>query len=86
MVGKAEEAVDLPQRANAIQAIKTAIRGEKEAYENIFEKDGSLKQYVLVMRNGVNVSTPKDLAEPLNEGDLIQLLPTVSGGRPHEQS
>jgi len=82
MVGKTEETINLPQMTNALQAIRTAMRGGTEAYENIFEKDGTLKQYIILMRNGVNISTPKDLREPLNEGDLLQLLPTVGGGQP----
>jgi molybdopterin converting factor small subunit len=79
MVGKSEEKVTLPGGATAMEAIRAATIGEKTAYENIFNSDGTLKQYLVVMRNGLNI-TMRVLVEPLKDGDLLQLLPTACGG------
>ena len=79
MVDKSEENVILPGGATAIEAIRAATIGEKRAYENIFNNDGTLKQYLVVMRNGLNI-TMRVPNEPLKDGDLLQLLPTASGG------
>ena len=79
MVGKSEEMVALPGGATAIEAIRAATIGEKTAYESIFNSDGTLKQYLVVMRNGLNI-TMRVPDEPLKDGDLLQLLPTASGG------
>ena len=80
MVGKSEEAVALPEGATAMEAIRAATIGEKTAYGNIFNSDGTMKQYLVVMRNGLNI-TMRVLNEPLKDGDLLQLLPTASGGQ-----
>ena len=80
-MGKAETTVDVPDGANALQAIKTALAGEKEAYDNIFDSETTLKPYIIVMRNGANISTLKGLTEPLKDGDHLQVLPMVSGGQ-----
>jgi MoaD family protein len=85
MVGKTETLVNLPDGTDALQAIKTAMKDDQKAYENIFNNDDTLKQYIIVMKNGINISMSKNLTEPLQNGDLIQLLPTVSGGQPSQQ-
>ena len=79
MVGNSEETVTLPGGATAIEAIRAATIDEKAAYESIFNSDGTLKQYLIVMRNGLNI-TMRVLVESLKDGDLLQLLPTASGG------
>ena len=46
----------------------------------LFENDGSLKPYVILMINGKRVDRKATADIPLHDGDEVALLPPVAGG------
>ena len=46
----------------------------------IFEDDGRVRGYVIIMRNRERIDSLEGLATVLEEGDEVAILPPVAGG------
>lgn len=55
-----------------------------ESKKGLFEEDGTLRAFVKVYLNDVNISGDSELDTSLQEGDKILLLPAIAGGAPVE--
>ncbi|AGB01868.1 ubiquitin-like small modifier protein 1 [Methanoregula formicica] len=52
----------------------------REGYEAIFDKQGSFREFVIVMRNGKRVETADAGTTPVMDGDEVAVFPPVAGG------
>lgn len=71
------EMTDGSNLGTLLEALKD--RSEK-AKSMLFENDGSLKPYVILMINGKRVDRKATADIPLHDGDEVALLPPVAGG------
>ncbi|MFW6172038.1 MAG: MoaD/ThiS family protein [Planctomycetota bacterium] len=73
--GVETEAVDVPDGATAVEALKAVEHGE-EFRELLFEENGVLRSTILFMVNGAPVAPD----HALHEGDQVQVFSPVAGG------
>lgn len=69
---------DRPNYDDALADIATI--GD-ELHERIFDERGTLRNSLIILRNGSQIEAP-DLTLPLADGDILGLLPRVAGGEP----
>lgn len=72
--------LELPTSAKLRDALRNLSRQLPQLGQRFSFKDGSLPQYVNVVLNGKIVLTPEDLDMPLNNGDVLALIPPIAGG------
>lgn len=60
----------LEQLANRAQNVQTAL----------FDEDGTINEYMILMRNGRRVDPDDASAIPLKDGDEVAIFPPVAGG------
>ncbi|MDF0589789.1 ubiquitin-like small modifier protein 1 [Candidatus Methanocrinis natronophilus] len=46
----------------------------------VFEEDGRVREYVIILRNRERIDSLEGLATVLEEGDEVAILPPVAGG------
>ncbi|MBE0556006.1 MAG: MoaD/ThiS family protein [Proteobacteria bacterium] len=55
-----------------------------EAYpglrQHLFDSAGRTKPHIIVLKNGRNIASLRQLETPIDEGDVIALFPPVAGG------
>lgn len=47
---------------------------------DLFEDDGSIREYATIMRNGKDVTHIDGRETPVSDGDVISAFPPVAGG------
>ena len=68
------EGRDLRELVNNLEASYPGFK------ERVLEPDGSLKVFVNIFVNDEDVGFLKGLETPLRDGDVVSILPAVSGG------
>lgn len=72
-------AVELPAPCSAREAVLEAVRGGGAALRSfLLDGDGRPRRSVLLVVGQRQVSW--DSAEPLNDGDIVTILPPIAGG------
>jgi len=51
-----------------------------ELNDKIFDEDGRLIDYAIILKNGKNIDSLNGLSTEIEEDDEITLLPLISGG------
>jgi molybdopterin synthase sulfur carrier subunit len=75
-----EKTLDIPDGSGLDSLLEILKAGSDKAGATLFESDGSLKAYVILMINGKRVDKKAIKETGLHEGDEIALLPPVAGG------
>jgi molybdopterin synthase sulfur carrier subunit len=60
--------------------IRDVARKNKEGYRAIFDDQGKIREFVIMMRNGKRVETVDAEKTLVADGDEIAVFPPVSGG------
>ena len=47
---------------------------------HLFDSAGRLKPHIIILKNGRNVASLRQLETPINEDDVIALFPPIAGG------
>ena len=74
-------AADLAVGAETIAAALNVIEAQHpQLYRGICEETGMLRRHINVFVNKSLVRAPEGLTTPLSPGDVITIMPAVSGG------
>lgn len=72
--------VDLPEGGTLYALIEMIASGSEEKRAALLEKNGSLKEFVILMKNSKRVDNSETDRLVLSDGDEIALFPPVAGG------
>jgi sulfur-carrier protein len=74
-------AADLPvSAANVRDALEELERGHPELHRNICDETGAVRRHVNLFVNSSHMRDREGLDTPLAPGDVLTILPAVSGG------
>ena len=74
-------ATDLPIAAGTVRAaLEELERGHSALYRNVCDETGQLRRHLNVFVNSDNVRDLDGLDSTLKAGDVVTILPAVSGG------
>lgn len=74
-------ATELPVAAGSVRAALEEIEREYPAlHRNVRDETGAVRRHINVFVNSDNVRDREGLETVVREGDLITILPAVSGG------
>jgi molybdopterin converting factor small subunit len=72
---------DLPVRADSVRAALAAIeRSHPALYRSVCDETGTVRRHVNLFVNTSHVRDREGLDTPLRSGDVLLILPAVSGG------
>jgi sulfur-carrier protein len=63
------------------EAMRTLGSAHDGLLERVLASDGEPRQFVNIFLGSRNVRALQGMATPLNEGDVISIVPAVAGGR-----
>jgi sulfur-carrier protein len=66
--------------ANVGAALEEIERRHPALYRNICDETGKVRRHINVFVNTTNIRDQEGLATPLAAGDVVTILPAVSGG------
>jgi MoaD family protein len=84
IVGKKEETLEFPK--NAKVTVNSVLRCLSEKYGKAFDEyvydvtTGEVKGFLQFLVNGRSVSSSEGMETKLSDGDVIAIVPPVSGG------
>jgi len=79
---RSSEDIQLPEKAKLADLLLLLAEGYGERFkEYVFDPSGTdIKKWVVVLVNGKPPGQLQGLVTELNEGDLVDVIPIVSGG------
>lgn len=77
-VGQKEIAREIADGATVGAALEGIVAEYPEM--EIFEEDGSPREFLSIMKNGRDITYIDGLETPLEEGDTVSVFPPVAGG------
>ncbi|MCL2172313.1 MAG: MoaD family protein [Nitrososphaerota archaeon] len=83
ITGKKEEQLTFPenQKITIILTLKTLTNKYGKPFTDyVFDTDGKIKNILQILINGTNISGPKQQEVTLQNGNVLAILPPVSGG------
>ncbi|HOI58648.1 ubiquitin-like small modifier protein 1 [Methanoculleus sp.] len=72
--------LEVPEGATMSRLLAAVGETSKEAGETLFEENGELRGYVILMHNGRRLRRAETGTLPLADGDEVALFPPVAGG------
>ena len=72
--------MDLQEGATILTLLDELTGRYKGLGEMMFDTDGTLRNFINILRNGRNVHFLAGLETPLHDGDVIALFPPLAGG------
>ncbi|WP_174590307.1 ubiquitin-like small modifier protein 1 [Methanocella conradii] len=72
--------VEIAEGADVSRLLELLCRRYEGLHEQLFDRKGSLNDYVNILKNGRNVYFLDDLATRLDDGDVITIFPPIAGG------
>lgn len=79
ILGK-ETDLDLGEDSTVGDLLEILVSSHQGLGPAIFEDDGRVREYVIIMRNRERIDSLEGLATVLEEGDEVAILPPVAGG------
>lgn len=79
ILGK-ETDLDLEEGSTVGDLLEILVSSHRGLGPAIFEEDGRVREYVIIMRNRERIDSLEGLATVLEEGDEVAILPPVAGG------
>lgn len=72
---------ELPVSAATVQQVLDALeQAEPDLHRHVCDETGAVRRHLNLFVNADNVRDLAGTATPLREGDLVTILPAVSGG------
>jgi molybdopterin synthase sulfur carrier subunit len=75
-----ERAVEMDEGISLAGLIRMVAAENREGYEAIFDEGGSIRRFVIVMKNGARMEPSEAEHTLVTEGDEIAVFPPVAGG------
>ncbi len=72
--------VEVPA-GNVKDAIDNLIGQHGSLREHLFDEDGRIRSFVNIYLNDEDIRYEKNLDTPVKDGDVIQIVPSIAGGR-----
>jgi sulfur-carrier protein len=72
--------MDLKEGATILTLLDELMMRYKGLDEMMFDDNGTLRNFINILRNGRNVQFLAGLDTPLSDGDVIALFPPLAGG------
>jgi molybdopterin synthase sulfur carrier subunit len=72
--------VDVPADSTVTEVLGTLCDGRDEVRTLLYEGDGTLRDYVILMKNRERIPLAEASAAKVGEGDELVLFPPVAGG------
>ena len=72
--------MDLKEGATILTLLDELMIRYKGLGEMMFDDNGTLRNFINILRNGRNVQFLAGLDTPLSDGDVIALFPPLAGG------
>jgi len=72
--------VQVPDGINPRDALGSVVARESQLYSAIFDDDGKVRNYIVLMVNRKRISPAKFSQFALQEDDELAVLPPVAGG------
>jgi len=80
IIGAREQELSLPAGETVGGLLKRLCADHPGLREKLFEADGEIKSYIIILKNGRNIASLRQLGTVIDEGDVIALFPPVAGG------
>jgi MoaD family protein len=83
ITGKKEEQLFFPenQKTTIDNVLKTlSDKYGKSFTDYVFDSDGKIKRLLQLLINGTSITAPEQHEIPLQNGNILAILPPVSGG------
>ncbi len=72
--------LELPASATVAQAIAVLVSLYPQLRERFYDRQGRIGRHISALINGVSVLSKQGFATPLQDGDVLTLLPAIGGG------
>lgn len=79
LFGEGEREVGL-DGSPQIKDLLDLLCDSKERHDQLFDRSGELRAYVMVLKNGQPINTLSGVQTALEDGDEIAVFPPVTGG------
>ncbi|MEN6444406.1 MAG: ubiquitin-like small modifier protein 1 [Methanoregula sp.] len=71
---------DVPDGSSFIDLVRRIAEKNTDGYAAIFDENGSFREFVILMKNGMRIDCADAAATPVADGDEIAVFPPVAGG------
>ncbi|HOT94473.1 MAG TPA: MoaD/ThiS family protein [Methanoregulaceae archaeon] len=71
--------IDLPEGATLLEAVRHVIGRERDE-DSVMDRDDRLREFVILMKNGVRIEQEEVPTINLEDGDEVAVFPPVAGG------
>jgi molybdopterin synthase sulfur carrier subunit len=75
-----ELCIDVPEGSTVTEVLGLLCDGRDEVRTLLFDGDGALREYVILMKNRERIPLARASAANVGEGDELVLFPPVAGG------
>jgi molybdopterin synthase sulfur carrier subunit len=80
VIGTTETELILPQRETVGGLLENLCKTHPRLRAHLFDAAGRIKPYILILKNGRNVTSLQQLDTVIDEDDAIALFPPIAGG------
>jgi molybdopterin synthase sulfur carrier subunit len=80
IVGVKEQELSLPEGMTVGGLMGFLCEVHPALREKLFDPAGKIKPYIIILRNGRNITSLQQLDTAIDGGDVIALFPPVAGG------
>jgi molybdopterin converting factor small subunit len=74
------QTVEVPE-GSVQEAIDSLIGRHAGLREHLFDEQGRIRSFVNIYLNDEDIRYEKNLDTPVKDGDVIQIVPSIAGGR-----
>lgn len=71
--------IELPPRTHILEAVRRVVDDDR-AEDSVIDGTGQLREFAILMRNGVRIEKDEFETVFLEDGDEVAVFPPVAGG------
>jgi molybdopterin synthase sulfur carrier subunit len=80
IIGTMETVLILPPKETIGGLLENLCKTHHRLRAHLFDAAGQIKPYILILKNGRNVTSLQQLDTVIDEDDVISLFPPIAGG------